>query len=119
LLRGAQQYGTDGANQTVANSMPRITNTEQARQALRQQNRFMIQTHRSESGDQFSLENGDTVPPRVARQLRQDSLEPSGDGLFPGHSQTYKLRLAAPRAFPGAEGRQGNDHQDEDSQLQF
>jgi hypothetical protein len=52
---------------------------------------LLVETRHSE-GQSFGLENGAAVPPKVARSLQGDMFViAQDDGLFPGHSQTFKV----------------------------
>jgi len=69
----------------------RIKTAAQAQAHLNRTNRFMMLTHTQE-GSAYSLDNGAGVARSVAHQLQGDLfVKPSGDGLFPGFSQTWKV----------------------------
>jgi hypothetical protein len=50
----------------------------------------LMVTHTS-SGQEHSLQNGRPVPRALAAEMQADLfVKPSEDGLFPGHSQTWR-----------------------------
>jgi hypothetical protein len=60
-----------------------------ARKALSDGRTLMV-TH-SADGQSYGLDTGQAVPKAVAESLQGDLfVKPSEDGLFPGHSQTWK-----------------------------
>lgn len=65
-------------------------NSEAARRALAG-GHVLVETRHSE-GQSFGLENGAPVPAKIARSLQGDMfVQGQGDGLFPGHDQTFKV----------------------------
>jgi len=67
---------------------------------LKDADRYLMCTHRA-SGTQYTLDTGAAVTAAQAARLTADRLaaaqgdlflHPSEDGLFPGHSQTWRVR---------------------------
>lgn len=68
----------------------KIRNRDAAESAL-SQGHVIVET-RQPAGTTFGLENGAAVPKNVVQQLQGDLfVVPSEDGLFPGHSQTFRM----------------------------
>jgi len=56
----------------------------------------LVQMHTRE-GLRWYVVPGGQVPPRIAKELlARPDVQPSQDGLFPGISQTFRLRRAPP-----------------------
>lgn len=70
--------------------MSKIRDADTARRAL-EAGRVIVETRHSE-GHTFGLDNGTPVPSKIVKQLQGDLfVTPSEDGLFPGHSQTWRV----------------------------
>lgn len=60
-------------------------------EAMRDQGRVIVETRTSE-GQSYGLDNGVAVSTAAVRKLQGDLfVKPSEDGLFPGHSQTWRI----------------------------
>lgn len=63
---------------------------KRARQAMAQGRLLMVTL--GGDGAAYGLDTGKAVPSKVADSLQSDLfVKPSEDGLFPGHSQTWKV----------------------------
>jgi hypothetical protein len=70
--------------------MTKIKDADSARRAL-EAGRVIVETRQSE-GASYGLDNGQPVTAKIVKQLQGDLfVAPSEDGLFPGHSQTYRV----------------------------
>jgi hypothetical protein len=71
--------------------MAKIKTARQARAELARLGRTLMVTH-GRDGAAYGLDTGQAMPATVARQLQTDLfVQPAEDGLFPGHSQTWRI----------------------------
>jgi hypothetical protein len=72
----------------------KITNLRDAT-ALMRQGRLLMQMHNTKSGLTWYIINGGEVSEKLAAELlARPDVQPSGDALFPGISQTFKITAA-------------------------
>jgi hypothetical protein len=79
----------------MARFWKKITNLRQAADLLRQ-GHLLMQMHNTKSGLTWYIIGGGEVTEKLAAELlARPDVQPSGDALFPGISQTYKMRAVS------------------------